>query len=203
MQCRAKAEAHDIALEESYAYTDSFYDAPLLSAVGTPIVVNPDPRMVALALLRRWPILNLDVSPGVVKIPVLGVELQSLALHLPDALRKRAQRVPDHSQPGLGHGMFRLRRDRRLLLLQEIGRNGRLGRGMCGFERIKDRIPVVGEEPDGEVLQCDPFARGFLRNRSLGHDLGTAACDQALQQRDGRQGENSLHRPLRHRRVMW
>jgi putative phosphoserine phosphatase/1-acylglycerol-3-phosphate O-acyltransferase len=77
---RAWADDHDIALEESYAYSDSFYDAPLLSAVGTPIVVNPDPRMVALALLRRWPILNLDVSPGVVKIPVLGVELQSVAM---------------------------------------------------------------------------------------------------------------------------
>jgi putative phosphoserine phosphatase/1-acylglycerol-3-phosphate O-acyltransferase len=76
------AAAHDIALEESYAYSDSFYDAPLLSAVGTPIVVNPDPRMVLLATMRRWPILNLDVSPGVVKIPVLGIELQSLAMQL-------------------------------------------------------------------------------------------------------------------------
>jgi putative phosphoserine phosphatase/1-acylglycerol-3-phosphate O-acyltransferase len=74
------ADGHDIDLKESYAYSDSFYDAPLLSAVGTPIVVNPDPRMVALAILRRWPILNLDVSPGVVKIPVLGIELQSLAM---------------------------------------------------------------------------------------------------------------------------
>jgi putative phosphoserine phosphatase/1-acylglycerol-3-phosphate O-acyltransferase len=79
---RTWAARHDIDLEESYAYSDSFYDAPLLSAVGTPIVVNPDPRMVALAVLRRWPILNLDVSPGVVKIPVLGVELQSLAMQL-------------------------------------------------------------------------------------------------------------------------
>ena len=61
------------------------------SAVGTPIVVNPDPRMVLMATARRWPILNLDVSPGVVKIPVLGIELQRLALQLSrpvaDALR--------------------------------------------------------------------------------------------------------------------
>jgi putative phosphoserine phosphatase/1-acylglycerol-3-phosphate O-acyltransferase len=77
---RSWARAHGISLEESYAYSDSFYDAPLLSAVGTPIVVNPDPRMVLLATMRRWPILNLDVSPGVVKIPVLGIELQALAL---------------------------------------------------------------------------------------------------------------------------
>ena len=76
----AWAAEHEVELKESYAYSDSFYDAPLLSAVGTPIVVNPDPRMVGLAIMRRWPILNLDVSPGVVKIPVLGIELQTLAM---------------------------------------------------------------------------------------------------------------------------
>jgi putative phosphoserine phosphatase / 1-acylglycerol-3-phosphate O-acyltransferase len=79
---RAWAAEHDIDLEASYAYSDSFFDAPLLSAVGTPIVVNPDPRMVVLATLRRWPIVNLDVSPGVVKVPILGIELQRLALQL-------------------------------------------------------------------------------------------------------------------------
>ncbi len=77
---RTWADDHDIDLEVSYAYSDSFFDAPLLAAVGTPIVVNPDPRMVVLATLRRWPILNLDVSPGVVKVPLLGIELQRLAM---------------------------------------------------------------------------------------------------------------------------
>lgn len=72
------ARAHDVDLRESYAYSDSFYDSPLLGAVGTPVAVNPDPRMVVLAMARRWPILNLDVSPGVVKIPVLGIEVQQL-----------------------------------------------------------------------------------------------------------------------------
>jgi putative phosphoserine phosphatase/1-acylglycerol-3-phosphate O-acyltransferase len=50
--------------------------------VGHPIVVNPDPRMVLVAAARRWPTLNLDVSPGVLKIPVIGLELQELALRL-------------------------------------------------------------------------------------------------------------------------
>jgi putative phosphoserine phosphatase/1-acylglycerol-3-phosphate O-acyltransferase len=76
------AAEHAIDLSESFAYSDSFYDTPLLAAVGNPIVVNPDPRMVLMATARRWPILNLDVSPGVVKIPVLGIELQKLALQL-------------------------------------------------------------------------------------------------------------------------
>jgi putative phosphoserine phosphatase/1-acylglycerol-3-phosphate O-acyltransferase len=79
---RTWADAHDIDLKASYAYSDSFYDTPLLDAVGTPIVVNPDPRMVLVATSRRWPILNLDVSPGVVKVPVLGMELQRLAMQL-------------------------------------------------------------------------------------------------------------------------
>jgi putative phosphoserine phosphatase/1-acylglycerol-3-phosphate O-acyltransferase len=33
-----------------------------------------------MAAARRWPTLNLDVSPGVVKIPVVGTELQKVAL---------------------------------------------------------------------------------------------------------------------------
>ena len=43
-------------------------------------MVNPDPRMVVLATARRWPIINLDVPPGVIKIPLLGIEVQRLAL---------------------------------------------------------------------------------------------------------------------------
>jgi putative phosphoserine phosphatase / 1-acylglycerol-3-phosphate O-acyltransferase len=74
------ADAHDVDLRDSYAYSDSVYDTPLLSAVGHPVVVNPDARMVLVAAARRWPTLNLDVSPGVVKIPVVGMEVQRLAM---------------------------------------------------------------------------------------------------------------------------
>ncbi len=74
------AHCHDVDLAESYAYSDSVYDTPMLAAVGHPIVVNPDARMVLVAAARRWPTLRLDVSPGVLKIPVIGLELQQLAL---------------------------------------------------------------------------------------------------------------------------
>jgi putative phosphoserine phosphatase/1-acylglycerol-3-phosphate O-acyltransferase len=43
------------------------------------VVVNPDPSMIVMARLRRWPVRHFDVSPGVFKIPVLGVELQRVA----------------------------------------------------------------------------------------------------------------------------
>lgn len=75
---REWAEINDIDLRESYAYSDSVFDAPLLAAVGNPVAVNPDPSMLVMAALRRWPIVNLDVPRGVVKIPILGVELQKV-----------------------------------------------------------------------------------------------------------------------------
>lgn len=65
-------EDNDVALEESWAYSDSFYDIPLLSAVAHPLVVNPDPRMRVVAALRRWPTRWLDKPPGVPKL--LGLE---------------------------------------------------------------------------------------------------------------------------------
>jgi putative phosphoserine phosphatase/1-acylglycerol-3-phosphate O-acyltransferase len=74
------AEARGVDLAESYAYSDSVYDTPLLSAVGHPVAVNPDPRMVLVAAARRWPTLNLDVPAGVAKVPVVGLELQKLAM---------------------------------------------------------------------------------------------------------------------------
>jgi putative phosphoserine phosphatase/1-acylglycerol-3-phosphate O-acyltransferase len=74
------AGEHGIDLAESYAYSDSVYDTPLLAAVGHPVVVNPDPRMVVVAAARRWPTLDLGVSPGVRKVPVVGLELQKVAL---------------------------------------------------------------------------------------------------------------------------
>ena len=59
---------NDVDLEESWAYSDSFYDLPLLSTVAHPTAVNPDPRMLVVATLRRWPVRYLDKPPGVPKL---------------------------------------------------------------------------------------------------------------------------------------
>jgi putative phosphoserine phosphatase/1-acylglycerol-3-phosphate O-acyltransferase len=76
------AEELGIDLADSYAYSDSFYDVPLLAAVGHPHAVNPDARLLAAATLRRWPVLHLDVPQGIPKVPVLGIEPQQIALAL-------------------------------------------------------------------------------------------------------------------------
>lgn len=55
---RERAEQYGIDLSESYAYSDSITDAPMLEAVGHPFAVNPDKELRALATEREWPILE-------------------------------------------------------------------------------------------------------------------------------------------------
>ena len=56
---RSFAEREKINLNESYAYSDSISDLPMLSLVGHPAAVNPDFRLKQTALQHDWPILNL------------------------------------------------------------------------------------------------------------------------------------------------
>lgn len=56
---REYAEKNDINLSESYAYSDSISDLPMLSIVGHPVAVNPDFRLKQTALQHDWAILNL------------------------------------------------------------------------------------------------------------------------------------------------
>ena len=79
---REWSSAHGVDVGESWAYSDSIFDVPLLSAVAHPVAVNPDPRMTVMATARRWPIMHLDVPAGVAKVPVINMELQKLLLAL-------------------------------------------------------------------------------------------------------------------------
>ena len=56
---REYAEREKINLSESYAYSDSISDLPMLSIVGHPVAVNPDFRLKQTALQHDWAILNL------------------------------------------------------------------------------------------------------------------------------------------------
>ena len=50
------AKKHGINLEQSYFYTDSYSDIPMLQRVKNPRVINPDPRLRRAALSQGWPI---------------------------------------------------------------------------------------------------------------------------------------------------
>jgi putative phosphoserine phosphatase/1-acylglycerol-3-phosphate O-acyltransferase len=71
---RIWAKDHAVDVAGSWAYSDSVYDLPLLSAVRHPVAVNPDPRLAIISAVRRWPQQFLDVPAGVPK--VAGIEPQ-------------------------------------------------------------------------------------------------------------------------------
>ncbi len=55
---RALAEENDYDLAESFAYTDSMTDLPMLEIVGHPVCVNPDAALRRVAVERGWPVLD-------------------------------------------------------------------------------------------------------------------------------------------------
>lgn len=57
---RAEAEAKDIDLASSYAYSDSVTDVPMLEAVGNPVAVNPDKELRRVAEERGWEIRDFE-----------------------------------------------------------------------------------------------------------------------------------------------
>ncbi|MGD9753623.1 MAG: HAD-IB family hydrolase [Acidimicrobiia bacterium] len=171
---RAWAAEAGVSLRTSSAYSDSFFDAPLLDAVAHPTAVNPDPRLAVLAGLRGWPVRWLDKPAGVVKL--FGRELQELARPLlqpslvPNA---RFELVGMERLPS--EGGFILCANHRsyfdptavALLLARAGRT-------CRFLGKKEvfEAPVVG-----------PMARalgGIRVDRGSGSDEPLAAAAQAL-----------------------
>jgi HAD superfamily hydrolase (TIGR01490 family) len=59
------ASAEDIDLDESYAYSDSFTDLPMMEIVGHPVAVNPERELRRVAEEREWPILEFQLPVSV------------------------------------------------------------------------------------------------------------------------------------------
>ena len=56
--CAALARERGWDLNESFAYSDSISDLPMLELVGNPRAVNPDRALAAVAREREWPTLS-------------------------------------------------------------------------------------------------------------------------------------------------
>jgi HAD superfamily hydrolase (TIGR01490 family) len=63
-RARALATELGVELDECVFYTDSYSDLPMLLAVGTPVVVNPDLRLSRLARRRGWTIEDWSMTTG-------------------------------------------------------------------------------------------------------------------------------------------
>jgi len=58
VQVRRLAAERGYSLPDSYAYSDSVTDLPLLESVGHPRAVNPDRALRRIATVRGWPVLS-------------------------------------------------------------------------------------------------------------------------------------------------
>ncbi len=173
------AERHGVVLSESWAYSDSYFDAPLLASVGHPVAVNPDLQLQATALLRGWPVVNFDRAEGVAKIA--GRELQEWGrpfvrpeLYAPYARFEFSglEHVPAHG-PAIVVFNHRSYFDPVVMALV-IAKTGRNVRGL-GKKEVFD-VPLVG-----------PFlkASGGIRvDRGTGSDEPVDAAVAALRSGD-------------------
>jgi HAD superfamily hydrolase (TIGR01490 family) len=96
---REVAEREGIDLSDSYAYSDSESDLPMLRAVGHPVVVNPDAELERVARQEGWRIIRFDklgrrlkIAGGVVALGA-GASAVGWASGQWQARRSRSARV--------------------------------------------------------------------------------------------------------------
>ena len=97
---REAAERDGLDLTQSWAYTDSATDLPMLEAVGNPVAVNPERALRRIAQMRGWPVLKFSqqavVTPSghrPLRAGLLGVAgaagLTAIAVTVAIILRRR------------------------------------------------------------------------------------------------------------------
>ncbi|RLE25764.1 MAG: HAD-IB family hydrolase [Actinobacteria bacterium] len=84
------AKENNVSLSSSYAYSDSYFDSPLLAMVGHPVVVNPDFQLRATATLRGWPVRHFDRADGVAKLGGREIQEWSRPFMRPEILAPNA-----------------------------------------------------------------------------------------------------------------
>jgi putative phosphoserine phosphatase/1-acylglycerol-3-phosphate O-acyltransferase len=77
---RTLAADHDLDLEQSYFYSDSHEDLPLLEAVGKPRPLNPDRALAQIAKERQWLVRRFTSrgTPGVGDLVRTGLAYASI-----------------------------------------------------------------------------------------------------------------------------
>ena len=67
--CESFAAARRVDMAGCWGYADSYYDLPFLCALGHPVAVNPDRRLLAAAHNRKWPIVRFSHDAERVRDP--------------------------------------------------------------------------------------------------------------------------------------
>ena len=126
LAARALAREHGIDLRQSYFYTDSHEDLPLLEIVGHARPTNPNRRLAAIAARRGWPVRRFTGRgrPGLVEIVRSSLAIASI--------------IPAFAVGAIPGVLNRSRRD---MVNLAITAWGELGTALAGI-----RLEVRGEE---------------------------------------------------------
>ena len=91
---RGFADSHDIDLAESWAYSDSASDLPMLRAVGNAVVVNPDAPLLEVARAEGWRVMRFENLGR--RLAIAGATLTAAAVGGGSLLlaRRRSLRQP-------------------------------------------------------------------------------------------------------------
>jgi HAD superfamily hydrolase (TIGR01490 family) len=97
-EMRRIAAERDIDLSESYAYSDSESDLPMLRAVGHAVVVNPDAELVRVAREEGWRVMRFDklgrrikIAAGVAALGAAGTSVGWASSRIAERNSRRAK----------------------------------------------------------------------------------------------------------------
>lgn len=94
---RRFADAHEIDLAESWAYSDSASDLPMLRAVGHAVAVNPDTQLLEVARAEGWRVMRFEKLGR--RIAVLAATLTAAAVGGGAATVARRRATPAAVRP--------------------------------------------------------------------------------------------------------
>jgi HAD superfamily hydrolase (TIGR01490 family) len=105
------ADRDGIDLSESYAYSDSASDLPMLRAVGHPVAVNPDRELLAEARAEGWQVLRFERLGRRLKaaIAVVGAAAAGGAASAAVIRRSRRGGITSVRRVGRGRRALKLR----------------------------------------------------------------------------------------------
>jgi HAD superfamily hydrolase (TIGR01490 family) len=93
------SDAHDIDLAQSWAYSDSASDLPMLRAVGNPVAVNPDSELAKIASEQGWRVMRFEKLGR--RLAIGGATLAAAASGTLLATRRKQ---PQRRRPALRRG---------------------------------------------------------------------------------------------------
>jgi HAD superfamily hydrolase (TIGR01490 family) len=93
------AARHGIELADSWAYSDSASDLPMLRAVGNPVAVNPDPELGAVAAAEGWRVMRFEKLGR--RLAIAGATVVAAAVGGMGTLFASRRRQPRGVRPAL------------------------------------------------------------------------------------------------------